>query len=116
MNQRESSGAPPNRRALLTAAAGTLAAAAVAPPAAAVVTPPAGADGAPPAGADGAPPAGADGAPPAGADGAASGRDPETFGPAAVRPGDPRYESLLRGDNHRFCGRPGGTSRPHARP
>ncbi|MFF0295985.1 hypothetical protein ACFYST_20900 [Kitasatospora sp. NPDC004614] len=53
---------------------------------------------------------------PAVAAGAPSGRDPETFGPAPVRPGDPRYESLLRGDNHRFCGRPGGTSRPHARP
>ncbi|WP_052509015.1 FAD-binding oxidoreductase [Kitasatospora griseola] len=35
-----------------------------------------------------------------------TGREPETFGPVEVRPGDPRYESLLRGDNHRFVGRP----------
>ncbi|MFF2625666.1 FAD-binding oxidoreductase [Kitasatospora griseola] len=35
-----------------------------------------------------------------------TGREPQTFGPAGVRPGDPRYESLLRGDNHRFVGRP----------
>ena len=33
-------------------------------------------------------------------------RDPETFGPVAVRPGDRRYDSLLRGDNHRFVGHP----------
>jgi aclacinomycin oxidase len=32
--------------------------------------------------------------------------EPETFGPVAVRPRDPRYESLLRGDNHRFVGHP----------
>ncbi|MCX4744955.1 hypothetical protein OG455_05360 [Kitasatospora sp. NBC_01287] len=32
--------------------------------------------------------------------------EPAAFGPASVRPGDPRYDSLLRGDNFRFVGRP----------
>jgi aclacinomycin oxidase len=31
---------------------------------------------------------------------------PAGFGPIEVRPGDPRYDSLLRGDNFRFVGRP----------
>ncbi|MFJ9692625.1 FAD-dependent oxidoreductase [Kitasatospora sp. NPDC101183] len=35
-----------------------------------------------------------------------AGPGPEGFGPVGVRPGDARYESLLRGDNHRFVGRP----------
>ncbi|MER7847699.1 FAD-binding protein [Kitasatospora sp. NPDC096077] len=32
--------------------------------------------------------------------------DPAPFGPAAVRPGDPRYDALLLGDNQRFVGCP----------
>jgi aclacinomycin oxidase len=31
---------------------------------------------------------------------------PGGFGPVTVRPGDPRYDSLLRGDNWLFAGRP----------
>ncbi|MFB4284633.1 FAD-binding oxidoreductase [Nonomuraea sp. MTCD27] len=31
---------------------------------------------------------------------------PEVFGPVRIRPGDPRYDSLLRGNNFRFAGRP----------
>ncbi|MFD8706703.1 FAD-binding oxidoreductase [Kitasatospora sp. NPDC059648] len=38
--------------------------------------------------------------------GAAGRREPAPFGPAVVRPGDPRYEGLLKGDNQRFVGRP----------
>ncbi|MFE3875599.1 FAD-binding oxidoreductase [Kitasatospora sp. NPDC059146] len=37
---------------------------------------------------------------------AAARRGPTPFGPAAVHPGDPRYESLVKGDNQRFVGRP----------
>ncbi|MFJ5927705.1 FAD-binding oxidoreductase [Kitasatospora sp. NPDC092948] len=91
MNQQRTPGVQLNRRGLLTAAAVGLAAAGS----------PAVAAGSPAAEA-GSPAAAADVAagPPGGA------RDPETFGPAAVRPGDPRYDSLLRGDNHRFVGHP----------
>ncbi|MDH6135499.1 hypothetical protein P3T37_004915 [Kitasatospora sp. MAA4] len=32
--------------------------------------------------------------------------EPTAFGPVAVRPGDLRYDSLLRGNNFRFTGRP----------
>ncbi|MDH6118542.1 FAD/FMN-containing dehydrogenase [Kitasatospora sp. GAS204A] len=32
--------------------------------------------------------------------------EPTAFGPVTVRPGDSRYESLLRGNNFRFVGRP----------
>lgn len=32
--------------------------------------------------------------------------EPPGFGPVTVRPGDPRYENLLRGNNFRFVGRP----------
>src|SRR5690349_11828705 len=38
--------------------------------------------------------------------GAAQAAVPEAFGPISVRPGDPRYENLLRGNNFRFVGRP----------
>src|SRR5690349_1953686 len=31
---------------------------------------------------------------------------PRGFGPVSVRPGDPRYENLLRGNNFRFVGHP----------
>src|SRR3954451_5033161 len=31
---------------------------------------------------------------------------PDGFGPVSVRPGDPRYENLLRGNNFRFVGHP----------
>ncbi len=37
---------------------------------------------------------------------AASGPQVPGFGPAVVRPGDPRYDTLLRGNNFRFVGRP----------
>ncbi|MFI6299412.1 FAD-binding oxidoreductase [Nonomuraea sp. NPDC050790] len=30
----------------------------------------------------------------------------EAFGPVRIRPGDPRYDGLLRGNNFRFAGRP----------
>jgi FAD/FMN-containing dehydrogenase len=42
----------------------------------------------------------------AGAGGAAAESDAAVFGPVAVRPGDVRYDSLLRGNNFRFAGRP----------
>jgi aclacinomycin oxidase len=29
-----------------------------------------------------------------------------TFGPVSIRPGDPRYDNVLRGNNFRFAGRP----------
>jgi aclacinomycin oxidase len=32
--------------------------------------------------------------------------EPAAFGPVTIRPGDPRYDSLLRGNNFRFVGRP----------
>ncbi|OKJ13757.1 FAD-binding oxidoreductase [Kitasatospora sp. CB01950] len=77
MHRKNPPGPHLNRRGLLTAAAAVgLAAGAAGPGSAAAAGPPPG------------------------------GRDPETFGPAQVRPGDPRYESLLRGDNHRFVGHP----------
>ncbi|WP_084701605.1 FAD-binding oxidoreductase [Streptacidiphilus anmyonensis] len=52
------------------------------------------------------------GAPPAAASTPQGGPDdagtpePTAFGPVTVEPGDPRYESLLRGDNFRFVGSP----------
>ena len=36
----------------------------------------------------------------------ATGPQPAEFGPVPVRPGDPRYENLLRGNNFRYVGRP----------
>ncbi|MCA2216631.1 FAD-binding oxidoreductase [Jidongwangia harbinensis] len=42
----------------------------------------------------------------AGTPGPAAGAGPPAFGPVRIRPGDPRYESLLRGNNFRFAGRP----------
>jgi aclacinomycin oxidase len=44
------------------------------------------------------------GGPPAAA--APTGPGPAGFGPVSVGPGDPRYSSLLRGDNFRFVGAP----------
>ncbi|WP_043619476.1 FAD-binding oxidoreductase [Nonomuraea candida] len=35
-----------------------------------------------------------------------AGSGPSAFGPVTVRPGDPRYTGLLRGNNFRFVGRP----------
>lgn len=32
--------------------------------------------------------------------------EPAGFGPVRIRPGDPRYENLLRGNNFRFAGQP----------
>ncbi|MCO1575327.1 FAD-binding protein [Crossiella sp. SN42] len=32
--------------------------------------------------------------------------EPAEFGPVRIRPGDPRYENLLRGNNFRFAGQP----------
>ncbi|MFJ1938167.1 FAD-binding oxidoreductase [Kitasatospora sp. NPDC088160] len=54
------------------------------------------------AGRQGPGPAGAGGGP-AGGGGGPEGRP---FGPVTVRPDDSRYDSLLRGDNYRFVGRP----------
>lgn len=49
----------------------------------------------------------ASGAVAAGVVGAASvAAEPEALGPVRIRPGDPRYDSLLRGNNFRFAGRP----------
>ncbi|MET8703083.1 FAD-binding protein [Kitasatospora sp. NPDC004723] len=78
MHREPTNAASPGRRALLTAAGG-LAAAAVTATATAATTEPAG---------------------------AAGHREPVPFGPAVVRPGDPRYASLLKGDNQRFVGHP----------
>ncbi len=36
----------------------------------------------------------------------AAGPQPTAFGPVSVRPGDPRYDNVLRGNNFRFVGRP----------
>ncbi|UQA94560.1 FAD-binding oxidoreductase [Streptomyces halobius] len=38
--------------------------------------------------------------------GGAAAPEPAAFGPVTVRPGDLRYDSLQRGNNHRFVGRP----------
>ncbi|MFJ3216566.1 FAD-binding oxidoreductase [Kitasatospora sp. NPDC086801] len=38
--------------------------------------------------------------------GGADGPEDRAFGPVTVRPDDSRYDSLLRGDNYRFVGRP----------
>ena len=38
--------------------------------------------------------------------GASAEAAPGGFGPVSVRPGDPRYENLLRGNNFRFVGHP----------
>ncbi|MFC9860026.1 MULTISPECIES: FAD-dependent oxidoreductase [unclassified Streptomyces] len=38
--------------------------------------------------------------------GGGGGPEATPFGPVSVRPGDSRYDSLLRGDNFRFVGRP----------
>src|SRR5690348_4185418 len=35
-----------------------------------------------------------------------AGPQPTAFGPVSVRPGDLRYENLLRGNNFRYVGRP----------
>src|SRR5690349_1224109 len=45
----------------------------------------------------------APGSPPAGPQ--PIGPQPTAFGPVSVRPGDPRYENLLRGNNFRYVGR-----------
>lgn len=38
--------------------------------------------------------------------GAAAAAAPAVVGPVRIRPGDPRYAGLLRGNNFRFVGRP----------
>jgi len=46
------------------------------------------------------------GADPASAATAATELRPRAFGPVTIKPGDVRYDSMLRGDNFRFAGDP----------
>jgi aclacinomycin oxidase len=50
--------------------------------------------------------AGAAGALSSGVAGASVGGDSVSFGPVRIRPGDSRYDNLVRGNNFRFVGRP----------